>query len=74
MRPSRPRRSEAVTADDDTALGLPERVKRLAVTVNHHRVGELLRESRYGFRYDDVSPQDAISLTMPSDADRVGRR
>jgi serine/threonine-protein kinase HipA len=55
-----------VAADDDTVLGLPERIKRLAVTVNSRRVGELLRESRYGFWYAEVEPSDAISLTMPT--------
>ncbi len=52
--------------DDDTALGLPERIKRLTVTVNHRRAGELLRESRYGFWYGEVDASDAISLTMPT--------
>jgi serine/threonine-protein kinase HipA len=55
-----------VRADDDTALGLPERIKRLTVTVNKRRAGELLRESRYGFWYGEVEPDDAISLTMPT--------
>jgi serine/threonine-protein kinase HipA len=55
-----------VAADSVTALGLPERIKRLAVTVNHRRAGELLRESRYGFWYGEVEPGDAISLTMPT--------
>jgi serine/threonine-protein kinase HipA len=51
---------------DAAAFGLPERIKRLAVTVNHRRAGELLRESRYGFWYGEVEPGDAISLTMPT--------
>jgi serine/threonine-protein kinase HipA len=55
-----------VAADSVTALGLPERIKRLAVTVDRRRAGELLRESRYGFWYGEVEPHDAISLTMPS--------
>jgi serine/threonine-protein kinase HipA len=55
-----------VATDDDAALGLPERIKRLAVTVNNRRAGELLRESRYGFWYAEVEPSDAISLTMPT--------
>jgi serine/threonine-protein kinase HipA len=60
------RRSEAVAADDDGALGLPERIKRLAVTVGNRRAGELLRESRYGFWYGEVEANEAISLTMPT--------
>ncbi len=55
-----------MATDDDAALGLPERIKRLAVTVNNRRAGELLRESRYGFWYAEVEPSDAISLTMPT--------
>jgi serine/threonine-protein kinase HipA len=55
-----------VAADDDSALGLPERIKRLAVTVDDRRAGELLRESRYGFWYGEVEPSEAISLTMPT--------
>jgi serine/threonine-protein kinase HipA len=55
-----------VAADSVTALGLPERIKRLTVTVNRRRAGELLRESRYGFWYGEVLPQQAISLTMPT--------
>jgi serine/threonine-protein kinase HipA len=55
-----------VAADDLNALGLPERIKRLAMTVNNRRTGELLRESRYGFWYGEVEPHDAISLTMPT--------
>jgi serine/threonine-protein kinase HipA len=55
-----------VATDELTALGLPERIKRLAVTVNHRRAGELLRESRYGFWYGEALPQQAISLTMPT--------
>jgi serine/threonine-protein kinase HipA len=63
---SRLLRSDAVAASDETALGLPERIKRLAVTVDNRRAGELLRESRYGFWYGEVPPSDAISLTMPT--------
>lgn len=55
-----------VAADDPSALGLPERIKRLAVTVKGRRAGELLRESHYGFWYGEVEPHDAISLTMPT--------
>jgi serine/threonine-protein kinase HipA len=55
-----------VAADDGTALGLPERIKRLTVTVDSRRAGELLRESRYGFWYGEVEARDAISLTMPT--------
>ncbi len=55
-----------MAAGEPALQGLPERIKRLAVTVDHRRAGELLRESRYGFRYDDVAAQHAISLTMPT--------
>jgi hypothetical protein len=55
-----------VAVADDGALGLPERIKRLAVTVDNRRAGELLRESRYGFWYGEVEPSDAISLAMPT--------
>ena len=52
--------------DNDTPLGLPERIKRMSITVDNRRAGELLRESRYGFWYGEVEPHDAISLTMPT--------
>lgn len=45
---------------------LPERIKRLRVTMAGAASGELLRESRYVFKYDrDDEAQPAVSLLMP---------
>jgi len=45
---------------------LPERIKRLRVTIAGIASGELLRESRYVFKYDrDDETQPAASLLMP---------
>jgi serine/threonine-protein kinase HipA len=45
---------------------LPDKIKRLQVTIGSNAVGELLRESRYLFKYDtDDESQPAVSILMP---------
>jgi serine/threonine-protein kinase HipA len=45
---------------------LPDRIKRLRVSIAGNAAGELLRESQYLFKYDsDDESQPAVSLLMP---------
>lgn len=54
-----------MTTDMDTP-GLPERIKRLDVTLSGAVAGELIRESTYVFRYArDDEAQPAVSLLLP---------
>jgi serine/threonine-protein kinase HipA len=54
-----------MTSDMGTP-GLPERIKRLDVTLSGTVAGELIRESTYVFRYTrDDEAQPAVSLLLP---------
>lgn len=58
---------DADGATDAAPKELPEKIKRLAISVGGQPTGDLIKESIYSFRYvGRPAPEQAISLLMPT--------